>query len=958
MFQAALHRHRFSRPRGFEWLKLWTMGMLVTLMVGCQESPTDTGDVQTLDLAQIQRDSMEVDSLYRAARGNYQTRNLDSAWQHLRAADAMLATLPADHAGLMGCQVAYLQGMVAQARSRTTQAIQSFGACLRRSRTAIAPADQRRAQSIKASIALANQCSQLGMMDSATYYAYSAVLQLRLQAEPDPKISTIALTTLGVISQEQGDTNAQSVHHYVRADSCFRAVIAARLGTPDVALSSIGNGYLNLGDLHHNWGHREIAETNLGLAMQYYLRQGATAAEGMVACAKSLALLHRELGHGKEALRWFGIAYQQSDIAYPAAHRERGKVMLEEGRFWLSQGDGRRALSCFHRSLGQFLPSSSPKPEHQNPLVWELEREWYVTHAIAGKARAYALIRPNERLDSAFHCYIDAVRYADHLRRSFGTLEEKAHLAEAIHPVIESATAQAITAYQQSHERQYLEFAFELMERAKANDLLDALDQVDASGEYSLPDSTWSRGREIADRLDSLRRRIREGDAAAIRPLLALQDDSTALQEAVRKQFPGYFWEDSRYASWQEVREGYAGSDTLIVEYFRGKTQLYVMATCGVMDTALVIDWEDSLDQAIASLQRSLTDPDRVPLHPTYTDAAWLIYRKILQPVMALSPTPGIPPSRMVVVPDAQLSFIPFEALLTAPVAGKRVKPRKLPFLLRSTAVSYVPSLQLLLRLRRRAGQSGTSEIMGMGSNLPPEGYDGLVQPLYFAGKEVEFAVDRMGGEAFTNGAATEAAFKQHSPQYGLLHLSTHGILNDIAPLRSGILLHSDKAQDEDGTLHAYEVYQLRLRSRLAVLSACSVGKGKWIRGQGVMSVGRAFMVAGCNNVVMTLQDVDDRRAYEIMRHFYEALSAGVPATEALRQARLQYLDESDSEFSHPAYWSPFVLVGEGDCVFAAESDENTGRWALLAIAIAATTVLIVALGWKSVRRNQNRYKG
>ena len=111
--------------------------------------------------------------------------------------------------------------------------------------------------------------------------------------------------------------------------------------------------------------------------------------------------------------------------------------------------------------------------------------------------------------------------------------------------------------------------------------------------------------------------------------------------------------------------------------------------------------------------------------------------------------------------------------------------------------------------------------------------------------------------------------------------------------------------------LHTYEIYNLDLKGELAVLSACSTGNGKLLKGEGVISLARAFTYAGMPSVIMTLWDVEDISTGNIIPYFYHLLGKGFDKDIALRQAKLAYLGKTIPEIEmHPAFWSGFVLYG------------------------------------------------
>jgi CHAT domain-containing protein len=102
----------------------------------------------------------------------------------------------------------------------------------------------------------------------------------------------------------------------------------------------------------------------------------------------------------------------------------------------------------------------------------------------------------------------------------------------------------------------------------------------------------------------------------------------------------------------------------------------------------------------------------------------------------------------------------------------------------------------------------------------------------------------------------------------------------------------------------------MKLNARLAVLSACETGTGMLQKGEGVMSMARAFVYAGCPSIVMTLWQVEDKSGVKIMENFYYYLSKGKRKDVALRMAKLNHLESSDPLTSHPHYWLGYVNIG------------------------------------------------
>ncbi|NJM24861.1 MAG: CHAT domain-containing protein, partial [Bacteroidia bacterium] len=111
---------------------------------------------------------------------------------------------------------------------------------------------------------------------------------------------------------------------------------------------------------------------------------------------------------------------------------------------------------------------------------------------------------------------------------------------------------------------------------------------------------------------------------------------------------------------------------------------------------------------------------------------------------------------------------------------------------------------------------------------------------------------------------------------------------------------------NDDGVLHAYELYGLTLHARLAILSACESGLGMNYRGEGMMSMASAFAYAGCENVMMSLWNVSDRQSALLLDSFYGALP-GNRINEALADAKRSYLQNADALTADPRLWATMV---------------------------------------------------
>ncbi|MBC8122284.1 MAG: CHAT domain-containing protein, partial [Gemmatimonadaceae bacterium] len=181
------------------------------------------------------------------------------------------------------------------------------------------------------------------------------------------------------------------------------------------------------------------------------------------------------------------------------------------------------------------------------------------------------------------------------------------------------------------------------------------------------------------------------------------------------------------------------------------------------------------------------------------------------------------------------------------------------------------------------------------------------LQPLPGSETEARAIASAYRVPALTGSDASETNFKQLAEGQSVIHLATHGLVNQREVLASSIALSKD--DKNDGFLTAAEVFELRLNAQLVVLSACETGLGA-LTGDGVVGLSRAFISAGAPSVLVSLWPVEDQTTARVMEAFHRRWS-GVPLATALREAML----EMKNQGLGPAQWAAFSLIGEAGTI-------------------------------------------
>jgi tetratricopeptide (TPR) repeat protein len=265
---------------------------------------------------------------------------------------------------------------------------------------------------------------------------------------------------------------------------------------------------------------------------------------------------------------------------------------------------------------------------------------------------------------------------------------------------------------------------------------------------------------------------------------------------------------------------------------------------------------------------------------------------------------------RVVVVPDGALAIVPFEVL---PIDGR--------LLIERAAVSYTPTAATLVRPRSPARDWVPPWRLQLRVFADPvfasaalDDMSRVRQRLTGSADEARGVASELAGRAVLHlGADSRKSYLfaagEHAP---ILHLATHAVADASAMEQSRIVFSpapgSGAAADY---LFLKEAYALPLGDvELAVLSACDTARGRLVDGEGVQSFSRAFLASGVRSTVTTMWRVADGPTANFMQVFYHHLQRGLPRDEALRRAKLRFL-EPGSTMADPHFWAAFVLTGD-----------------------------------------------
>jgi len=258
------------------------------------------------------------------------------------------------------------------------------------------------------------------------------------------------------------------------------------------------------------------------------------------------------------------------------------------------------------------------------------------------------------------------------------------------------------------------------------------------------------------------------------------------------------------------------------------------------------------------------------------------------------------------IVPDKILNALPFDSLISS-ASGR--------LLIEDYAVSYAPSATVLALVSTEAGTIDPRQperILAVGNPRLEDARYQVLPSLKDAEREAQQIWELYKrGNTLLGPDATKQRVLSELSDADVLHLAVHAIEEEQDEMHSRLALAKAQIKSGDDDLEAGEIYHLKLRkTRLAILSACQTGSGRYYAGEGTMSLARAFLVAGVPVVVSSLWPVDSQATAELMINLHKIRKQGFSTAEALRRAQLQMLGSSQSRLRHPYYWSAFLVLG------------------------------------------------
>ncbi|MEZ4847315.1 MAG: CHAT domain-containing protein [Bacteroidia bacterium] len=694
-----------------------------------------------------------------------------------------------------------------------------------------------------------------------------------------------------------------------------------------------GGTLVNLGSLY--------TKNNPDKALDYYFKalpflEGSNHSY-LTTCLMNIGIVYEGMGEFEKALKFHhqSLAIKKQILA--PTSKEMIVAYINLGSVHLSMKKFDMAREYYQKSILFNLPEFTHQNVYRHPDRTQvpLYDASYI-NSLRGKGNTFwKEANENNDLGLLFHadtCFQLAMYTIEKMRKSFRDEDSKYSLLESYYDIYERAIQINLKIYELTRDTTYLYRVFNLTEKSKAVALSDVFKANRAWEHAALPSALTEKVERLKNELvylESVIFQMKNGGDSSVLVDAELQMTFKrraydSLLNEIESSYSAYYQlkYGAEVASMEEIQRQLSEEEVFIT-YFWGGEILFGLAISKDDYQFFSREIPEDLSQKMREFHRILTSSEELP---AFTRISADLYNSLLKPLEG-----HLLNRKIIISPSGLLGLIPFEVLLKELPESNSLSFSSLPFLVQENPIAYTYSGTFLIEDKmtstksdkvlafapafNSAENSASTELATNAlSNQRKDTLRGKLANLKGIYREVALLGELFSVLKLEKEMATESAFKSLAQDYGILHLATHAIINAAEPANSYLIFTTtnDTTSDkEDNNLYAWELYNMRLNAQMAVLSACNTGFGKLQRGEGVMSLGRAFAYAGVPSIVMSLWPAEDESTADLMGYFYEGLAEGQSKDEALRNAKLRFLKEMPPSKHHPFYWAGFVVQGD-----------------------------------------------
>ncbi len=652
-------------------------------------------------------------------------------------------------------------------------------------------------------------------------------------------------------------------------------------------------------------------------------------------------LLESGMKQYDKAMDAYQKAFRIMTANFGDKHPYVSNVHLNIGKLHLATDNPGAAAESFQRALIALVPGFNETNPQSNPNLDEVPSLTEFLETLKEKGRTFEKIAEKNRetwpLVISMNTYELATEAIDRMRLGYQSEESRLFLSANQNTIFHDAIRVCYKLAKVTGDKNYLEKALFFAGKNKAANLLSSIRELGAREFGRIPSSLLEKETDLKRKIALYTEyiyeegRLTEPDQEKLalwqQLLFQLNSDYKDLVNVLEESYPYYYRlkYDTSVAGLEKIRRSLGRKDALI-EYSLSDSTIYIFYITRnefeVIEKKTDKDFRKDVDNILEIFDNKRFSYGVMQDYLSFINSAHRLYVQLIYP---LENWPS--GQNLIIVPDGILAYLPFELLISEKPSRSEPNYSGLAYLLRNHAISYAHSTTLLTEYKETASKRG-GRVMAFAPRYESDGilipdllnsrsrYRDNLKPLPASREEVKNILRLVGGKLWLDDEATENNFKKYAPEYNILHLAMHTLIDDLNPMFSKLVFTQVKDSINDGLLNTFEIYNLSLNASMAVLSSCKSGWGKFQTGEGVLSLARGFLYAGVPSIVMTLWEIEDQSSAEVMTLFYIYLKKGKSKNEALRLAKLEFLDNADMLKSHPYFWGGYVAIGDTCPVF------------------------------------------
>jgi CHAT domain-containing protein len=727
---------------------------------------------------------------------------------------------------------------------------------------------------------------------------------------------------------------AQRALEYDEQSIAIFKVIDAKWGTAEITL--------DLGRVHNSLGNHQLALHYLKEALDRFRQLGMIRLEAQT--FREIGLMELSTGDSTDAIRSFEQAVNLTRNGQD--HSPEANVLNLIGKVYENLKQPDRALEYYKRALPLSRLAADP--------VGEANTLCNLAH----------IDRDQGKLADAEQKLKEAIAIDESIRMNVSSQDLRASYFATVRATYELYIDVLMLRHKVSPQEGFAARAFAVSEKARARSFLESLRDGQADIREGVDSSLVERERLLnetlnakADRQMKLLAAKETAEADTVKKEIdVLTAEYATVRDQIRATSPKYAALTSvEPLDLAAVQQQLLDDDSILLEYALGDDRSYVWVVTRSQLSTFELPARKDIEESGRRLYSDITAYQALPGESV--EQLTERRRKATESIPAetgrlsklvLGPLAGkLDEKRLLVILDGALQYIPFQALNNPNSNMDRPEPlfakheivnepsasalavlikdaRKRKSASNSVAVLADPVFEVDDPRVSRASQTSTPESvqsLTVKEALRDIGIsaDGVQIPRLVASSREADAIMKSapwgtGLKAVGFAATRQRVLGHEFSDYRVVHFATHGLMNNDHPELSGIVLSlfDQQGRSQDGFLRLHDIYNLRLPADLVVLSACSTGLGKDVRGEGLVGLTRGFMYSGASGVVASLWKVDDEATAELMQRFYEGLfQKGMPPAAALKFAQISMSQQK--AWQSPYYWAGFVIQGRYD---------------------------------------------